>query len=121
MENIVKDQKQMILYLHKQAKDHVKTREILTQINEELEKEIGDKNKENTRIKKELELKSEKVEENTKLKKALEISDRDIEEFKSREIDSSRKIKEIQDDHRYSDLIQKVDKDNLEKRFVRKI
>ena len=45
MENIVKDQKQMIQYLHKQAEDHIKTREMLIQTNEELEKEIDDKNK----------------------------------------------------------------------------
>ena len=105
----------MIHYLHKKAEDHVKTREMLTQMNEELEKEINDKNQENKRIKKEFEFKSEKVEENMKLKKDLEISDKVIEELKSKEIESSRKIKELQDDHRYYNLIPKVDKNNLER------
>ena len=93
---------------------------MLIQTHEELEKEIDDKNKENTRIKKQLELNSETVEENMKLKKELEISDKEIEELKAKEIDSSRKIKELQDDHRYSDLIQKVDKDNLERDLLEK-
>ena len=61
MESILKDQKQMIHYLHKQAEDHIKTRDILSEMNEELEKEIYDKDQENKMLKKELGLKSEKV------------------------------------------------------------
>ena len=45
MENIIKDQKQMINYLHKQAEEHVKTREMLIQMNEEFEKKINEKDK----------------------------------------------------------------------------
>ena len=37
MEKIIKVQKQMLTYLHKQAEEHVKTREMLIQMNEELE------------------------------------------------------------------------------------
>ena len=61
MENIIKDQKQMIQYLHKQAADHAKTREMITEMNEELEKDLYDKNQENKQLKKELGLKSEKL------------------------------------------------------------
>ena len=54
MEAFIKDQKQMIHYLHKQAEDHVKTRNVLIQINEELEKEINVKDEEIMRLTKEL-------------------------------------------------------------------
>ena len=54
MELVIKDQKQMISYLHKQAEDHVKTRNMLIEMNEELEKEINTKDEEITRVKKEL-------------------------------------------------------------------
>ena len=57
MENIIQDQKQMINYLHKQAAEHVKTREMLIQMNEELEKEIIDKDEVMIKVKKELETK----------------------------------------------------------------
>ena len=53
MELVIKDQKQMISYLHKQAEDHVKTRNMLIEMNEELEKEINDKDEEIMRLKKE--------------------------------------------------------------------
>ena len=53
MEAVLKDQKQMINYLHKQAEDHVKTRNMLIEMNEELEKEINDKDEEIMRLKKE--------------------------------------------------------------------
>ena len=54
MEAFIKDQKQIIHYLHKQAGDHVKTRNVLIQINEELEKEINVKDEEIMRLTKEL-------------------------------------------------------------------
>ena len=57
MEEIIKDQKQMLKYLHKQAEEHVKTREMLIQMNEELEKEIVQKDDEIMKLKKELETK----------------------------------------------------------------
>jgi hypothetical protein len=40
----------MIHYLHKQAADQVKTREMLIQMKGDLEKEINDKDEENKRI-----------------------------------------------------------------------
>ena len=54
MDAVIKDQKQMINYLHKQAEDHVKTRNMLIEMNEELEKEIHGKNEEIMKLKKEL-------------------------------------------------------------------
>ena len=117
MEHIIKDQKQMIQYLHKQAEDHVKTREMLKETNEELEQEIEYKIQENKIIKKELALKED---ENMKLKKSLEIGEEIIEKLKLKDIESSRKLKEMQDEQVYSDLIAKVDKDNLEKDFLEK-
>ena len=110
----------MIQYLHKQAEDHAKTREMLTQVNEELEREIIEKSEENKLLKKELELKSDNGEENITLKKDLEICNKIIEDLKSKEIDSSRKIEDLKDEHRYSELIQKVDKDNLERDLFEK-
>ena len=120
MENIVKEQKEMIHYLHKQAADHVKTREMLIQTNEQLEKEINDMNQENKSMKKELETKSEQAVEIMNLKEKLEICDKVIEELKSNELQASRKMKELQDEQRYSDLMQKVDKDNLERDLLEK-
>ena len=93
---------------------------MLTQINEELEKEIIDKNQENKIIKKELELKGETVQENMKLKKGLAICEEVIEKLRLKEIESCRKLKELQDDFTYSDLINKVDKDNLETDLLEK-
>jgi hypothetical protein len=61
MENIIKDQKQMLSYLHKQAEEHVKTREMLIQMNEELEKEINEKNKVIVNIKRDLESKEKRL------------------------------------------------------------
>ena len=119
MENIVKDQKQMINYLHKQAEDHVKNKEMLTEMNEELEKEISDKDQENGRIKKELKLKSEKLkvyeEEFGRMENKKDHLDKLIKTLQTEKEESCRKVKEIEDDQHYSDLIQKIDKDNLEK------
>jgi hypothetical protein len=61
MEEIIKDQKQMLKYLHKQAEEHVKTREMLIQMNEELEKEIIQKDDEIIKLKKELENKDKRL------------------------------------------------------------
>ena len=115
MESIIQDQKQMIKYLHKQAEEHVKTREMLIQSNEELEKEIDHKIEETKILKKELELKGEKEEENIKLKKSLKICEEVVDNMKLKEIESCRKLKDIQDDLNYSNLINKIDKENLEK------
>ena len=54
MDAVIKDQKQMINYLHKQAEDHVKTRNMFIEMNEELEKEINGKDEEIMKLKKEL-------------------------------------------------------------------
>ena len=70
MEAVLKDQKQMINYLHKQAEDHVKTRNMLIEMNEELEKEINDKDEEIKRLKKEL--KEEKYKDSNDVYKLLE-------------------------------------------------
>ena len=61
MENIVKDQKQMIDYLHKQAEEHVKTRDMLILMNEELENEINEKDEVIVKIKKDLETKDKRL------------------------------------------------------------
>ena len=61
MEYIVKDQKQMIEYLHKQAEEHVKTRDMLILMNEELEKEINEKDKVIVKIQKDLETKEQRL------------------------------------------------------------
>ena len=112
MEFILKDQKQMINYLHKQAEDHVKTRKMLTQINEDLEKEMDDKIEENRIIKKELEL---NCEENLNLKKSFEIFEEIIEKLRLKDIEYCGKVKELEDEREYSDRINKIDKENLEK------
>jgi chromosome segregation ATPase len=70
MEAVLKDQKQMINYLHKQAEDHVKTRNMLIEMNEELEKDINDKDEEIKRLKKEL--KEEKSKESNDIYKLSE-------------------------------------------------
>ena len=118
MESIIQDQKQMIKYLHKQAQDHVKTREMLTEMNEELEKDIYDKDQENEQLKKELGLKNEKVEayeeefRNVKNEKDhLEKLIRTLQkELRSNEIEYHRKVKEMEDDLNFSNSVQKVDK-----------
>ena len=61
MEKILKDQKQMLDYLHKQAEEHVKTREMLIQMNEELEKEINKQDKVIIKVKKELDAKEKRL------------------------------------------------------------
>ena len=63
MDEIIKDQKQMLNYLHKQAEEHVKTREMLIEMNEELEKEMIQKDEMLIKVKK----------ENTILKNKLEV------------------------------------------------
>ena len=70
MEAVFKDQKQMINYLHKQAEDHVKTRNMLIEMNEELEQEFNDKDEEIKRLKKELE--EEKYKDSNDVYKLLE-------------------------------------------------
>ena len=61
MEKILKDQKQMLDYLHKQAEEHVKTREMLIQLNEELEKEINKQDKVIIKVKKKLDAKEKRL------------------------------------------------------------
>ena len=61
MEKILKDQKQMLDYLRKQADEHVKTREMLIQMNEELEKEINKQDKVIIKVKKELDAKEKRL------------------------------------------------------------
>ena len=70
MELIINDQKQMINYLHKQAEDHVKTRNILIEMNEELEKEINQKDEEIMRLKRQQ--KETKLNESNEVCKLLE-------------------------------------------------
>lgn len=73
MEAIIKDQKQMINYLHKQAEDHRKARNMLIEMNEELEKEINGKDEEIARLKKEK--KKENFKESSDVYKLLEEID----------------------------------------------
>ena len=54
MDEIIKDQKQMINYLHKQAEDHVKLRDTLIEMNEQLEKELIEKDENIMKLKKKL-------------------------------------------------------------------
>jgi hypothetical protein len=54
MDKIINDQKHMLKYLHKQAEDCVKTREMVIHMNEEFEKEITQKDDDITKLKKEL-------------------------------------------------------------------
>ena len=61
MDNIIKDQKQMIQYLHKQAEDHVKTRNMLIEMNEELEKEMNQKDDNINKLKTELKAKDKRL------------------------------------------------------------
>ena len=82
MEAIIKDQKQMIHYLHTQAADHVKTRTMLIEMNEELEKEIIEKDEIIFKVKKELENKERRLnvyEEDT-FNKSVDV-DRLLEEI----------------------------------------
>ena len=79
MEAVLKDQKQMIQYLHKQAEDHAKTRKMLMEINEDLEKEINEKDTEIMKLKKELKSKLKDTEsKSSDVDSLLE----DIEELK---------------------------------------
>ena len=83
MDNIIKDQKQMIQYLHKQAEDHVKTRNMLIEMNEELEKEMNQKDDDINKLKKELKAKDKRLnafKEDT-LNKSVDV-DRLLEEIK---------------------------------------
>ena len=61
MDRIIKDQKQMLDYMHKQAEEHVKTREMLIQMNEELEKEMNEMDKVIFKIKRDLESKEQRL------------------------------------------------------------
>ena len=60
----------MLNYLHKQAEDHVKTRNILIEMNEELEKEINQKDEEIMRLKRQQ--KETKLNESNEVCKLLE-------------------------------------------------
>ena len=83
MEAIIKDQKQMIHYLHTQAADHVKTRTMLIEMNEELEKEIIEKDEIIFKVKNELETKERRlnVYEEDIFNKSVDV-DRLLEEIK---------------------------------------
>ena len=84
MEIIIKDQKQMIQYLHKQAEDHVKTRNMLIEMNEELEREINDKDEEIVKLKKKLkEVKLKDLNDVDKLVEEIELIKKSNQEKES--------------------------------------
>ena len=80
MDVIIKDQKDMINYLHKQAEQNVKTREMLIEMNQELENEITEK----------VEVIQNLTSENLKLRSA-------VENTKGREAEVDILVKEIEE------------------------
>ena len=102
MDAVIKDQKQMINYLHKQAEDHVKTRNMLIEMNEELEKEINSKDAEILKLKRDL--KEKKITESNEIYKLLEEIDTIKHENQEKEDTLTKVVKEkesLQEDRQY--------------------